>query len=151
MQKKGVYGSLAGFVTASLLQPLENIKMLLVLPPKNLKIEANVFKNIANTVQYLHKDDGIRSFYRGIVPTVLRTTVSSYFYFSVLRQCQKFGNQIEEFQNSKVVPFLSSMVGRIAGVIASNPLSVLQTRYQFGGHQRWQGGVFGSLFKIYQN
>jgi hypothetical protein len=36
MDKKGVYGYLAGMSSAALLQPLDNIKMVLMMPPKNL-------------------------------------------------------------------------------------------------------------------
>lgn len=32
--KNGLYGSFSGFVAAALLQPLENIKMVIILPPK---------------------------------------------------------------------------------------------------------------------
>jgi hypothetical protein len=52
--------------------------------------------------------------------------------------------------NSKLVPFLSSLSARIMSVFMSNPLSVLETRYEYGGHERWNGGVFNNLNKIYQ-
>lgn len=49
-----------------------------------------------------------------------------------------------------MVPFISSTGARIMSVFLSNPLSVLETRYEFGGHERWHGGVVHNLLKIYQ-
>jgi hypothetical protein len=41
----GLYGSLSGSVIALVLQPLENIKMALMLPPKDLSLNRNVLMN----------------------------------------------------------------------------------------------------------
>lgn len=34
MERKGLYGSMAGFIVSVSLQPLENIKTVLLVPPK---------------------------------------------------------------------------------------------------------------------
>jgi len=85
--KHGLYGSLAGFTAAAALQPLENIKMVLMLPPKDLQLGKNFLKNIPKATYYLYRDAGIKAFYRGIVPNVVRTAFSSSIYFSTLRLC----------------------------------------------------------------
>jgi len=47
--------------------------------------------------------------------------------------------------------FSSSMIARIVSSIASNPLSVIETRYEYGGHERWRGGLLQNLVKIHAN
>jgi hypothetical protein len=44
--EKGLYGYLAGFTAAALLQPLENIKMVLLVPPKNITLTNNFLNNV---------------------------------------------------------------------------------------------------------
>jgi hypothetical protein len=89
MDKNGVYGYIAGITTAAILQPLDNIKMALMLPPRDLPLTNNFIRNIYLSVKYLAKDSGFRSFYRGLVPNVVKTGFSSAIYFSSLRICEK--------------------------------------------------------------
>jgi len=89
MDKNGLYGYIAGITTAATLQPLENIKMALMLPPKDLKLSNNFLRNIYRSIIYLSKDEGARSFYRGLIPNVVKTGFSSAIYFSSLRICEK--------------------------------------------------------------
>ena len=88
MERKGLYGSLAGFIASVTLQPLENIKMVLLVPPKELQLCNNFFKNVVKVTQFLYNDNGYKSFYRGLVANVTRTAFSSFFYFSTLRLCE---------------------------------------------------------------
>lgn len=85
MEKNGLYGSLAGFIAATTLQPLENIKMVMLVPPKELQLSNNFLKNVSISTNFLYTDGGLRAFYRGLVPNVLRTAFSSSIFFSSLR------------------------------------------------------------------
>lgn len=49
----GYYGSLAGTVTATLLQPLDNIKMTLIVPPNKLELSSNFIKNVYLATRYI--------------------------------------------------------------------------------------------------
>lgn len=85
--KNGLFGSLSGFTAAILLQPLENIKMVLMVPPKDLILKSNFLQDMPKAISYLYNSDGTKAFYRGVVPNVLRTAFSSSIFFSVLRFC----------------------------------------------------------------
>jgi hypothetical protein len=89
MDKNGLYGYFAGMTTAAILQPFDNIKMALMLPPKDLNLTNNFIRNIYRSVIYLANDEGFRSFYRGLIPNVAKTGFSSAIYFSSLRICEK--------------------------------------------------------------
>lgn len=52
-RKNGIYGYLAGTTTAAVLQPLDNIKMALILPPNKLSLSGNFAKNIYLAFQYI--------------------------------------------------------------------------------------------------
>lgn len=41
INEKGFYGLLSGVFTTGILQPFENIKMALMLPPEDLKLKKN--------------------------------------------------------------------------------------------------------------
>lgn len=87
---KSQYGFISGSIAAATLQPLENVKMVLMIPPRDIAFTSNFLKNIPIAFRYLYKDDKLRAFYRGITPNVLRTGFSSSIYFSMLRHCEKF-------------------------------------------------------------
>jgi hypothetical protein len=56
MERKGLYGSLAGFTASVTLQPLENIKMIMLVPPKEVQLTNNFFKNIVLSTKFLYND-----------------------------------------------------------------------------------------------
>lgn len=141
---------MAGLITSVSLQPMENIKMVLLVPPKDLQLSNNFFKNVGIVTKYLYQDEGTKAFYRGLVPNVLRTVFSSFFFFSFLRLCEAKGNMHYEPSNPHIVPFISSLTARVVSCFLSNPLSVIETRFEYGGHERWHGGIMSSLKKIYQ-
>jgi hypothetical protein len=52
-QSHGILGWIAGVITAGILQPLENIKVAMILPPKDLKLGNNIISNILTTKYYI--------------------------------------------------------------------------------------------------
>lgn len=87
MEKMGLYGYMAGMASAVLLQPLDNIKMVLMMPPKEVTFTHNFIKNAYISIKYLANDEGIRSFYKGLVPNVVKNSFGSAVYFFSLRLC----------------------------------------------------------------
>ena len=57
INEKGVYGMISGVATTILLQPFENIKMALMIPPRRLEkqhLNNNVFNNIISSCRYIN-------------------------------------------------------------------------------------------------
>jgi hypothetical protein len=52
-RKNGYYGYLAGTTTAIILQPLDNIKMTLIVPPNKLSLCSNFITNIYLACKYI--------------------------------------------------------------------------------------------------
>lgn len=79
---------LSGVFTTALLQPFENIKMALMLPPRELKPlheKNNVFQNTKSSCRYIYNADGIKGFYKGFVAATLKAALGCYIYFTGLR------------------------------------------------------------------
>lgn len=51
--KNGYFGSVAGTVTVTILQPLDNIKMALIMPPNKLELSSNFVKNVYLAIRYI--------------------------------------------------------------------------------------------------
>ncbi len=126
---KGTYGFISGFIAAATLQPLQNVKMVLLVPPSDAKFTSNFVKNISIAIRYLYQDGKLKAFYRGITANVLRTGFSSSIFFSMLRNCEDFYQKFSFLSDSMAKSFMSSLTARVMSSVMSNPLSVLETRY----------------------
>jgi hypothetical protein len=151
MSSKGQYGFISGSIAAAALQPLENIKMVLMIPPTDAAFTSNFLKNIPIASRYLYNDGKVQAFYRGITPNVLKTGFSSSIYFSMLRNFEEFYQKVAGIKDSMALSFLSSLTARIASAMASNPLSILETRYEYAGHERWSGSLLKNTMRIYKH
>jgi len=58
ISQNGIFGMISGVITTVLLQPFENIKMALMIPPKNLNLNNNFMINISTASKYIYKQDG---------------------------------------------------------------------------------------------
>ena len=77
---KGVYGMVSGSITTALLQPFENIKMALMIPPYKLRplhAQHNVFQNIRSSCSYIYSHDGLQGFYKGLVAATLKAALAA--------------------------------------------------------------------------
>lgn len=82
----------SGVVTTVLLQPFENIKMALMIPPRRLvaqHAQGNILSNTVSSYKYIYEKDGVRGFYKGLVAAGIKAAVGSYLYFTGLRYFQK--------------------------------------------------------------
>ena len=53
MEIVGLYGYLSGLASSLILQPFDNIKMVLILPPNHLAFTNNPIRNACLSVRYL--------------------------------------------------------------------------------------------------
>ena len=113
--------------------------------------------NVGLVTQYIYKEEGLRSFYKGLVSNVWKTGLSSAIYFYCLRALENAmkKSQIISEQEGQGVQnaqgrFLSSCTARVASSILTNPLGVVESRYEITGKEKWEGSVFSSLRKIYK-
>lgn len=126
ISEKGFYGMVSGVITTALLQPFENIKMALMLPPRELKhlhASSNVFQNCASSCRYIFNIDGVSGFYKGLAAATLKGALGCYIYFTGLRAFD--GEQVTALQN-----FIASSLSRLASTFLTNPLNIIETRFE---------------------
>ena len=86
---KGFYGMMSGILTTAVLQPFENVKMALMIPPKNLQLGNNVFTNLILASRFIMAEDGYKGFYKGMYAATAKAGLGCYIYFSILRHFEK--------------------------------------------------------------
>lgn len=142
-RKNGMYGYLVGMTTAATLQPLDNIKMVLIVPPNKLSLSSNFLKNVFLATKFIMTEEGWRSFYKGLVVNVWKTGMSSAVYFYLLRYFEKV------LPENSMSNFSASALARIASAVVANPLSIVESRYELSGAEKWSGSILNSLRRIY--
>ncbi len=58
VSQNGLFGMMSGVISTALLQPFENIKMALMIPPKTLNLKSNFAVNIGKASNYIYRIDG---------------------------------------------------------------------------------------------
>lgn len=82
---KGIYGLISGVITTAILQPFENIKMALMLPPRDLDLKYNFVRNMKLATSYIYRNDGYKGFYKGLIAAINKAGFGCYIYFASLR------------------------------------------------------------------
>jgi hypothetical protein len=119
---KGIYGLVSGIITTSILQPFENVKMALMIPPKDLKLGHNFITNFRWATKYIYKTDGYKGFYKGFAAANIKAGLGCYIYFTVLRYWEKDNQKLYE-------DFIISSTARIISTFLTNPFNIIETRY----------------------
>lgn len=118
--KRFFLGGVAGMFSSICLQPLDVIKTRM---QGNVFIEKKEKVKMRAIFQQLVKENGLRSLWRGSLPTAIRSALGPGIYFAVLEQM----NAIDSPQDA----LIKGAFGRsIAGIIV-NPITVLKTRFEW--------------------
>jgi hypothetical protein len=85
INQNGIFGMVSGVISTAILQPFENIKMALMIPPKRLQLNNNFISNIHQASLFIFKEDGYKGFYKGMTAAVLKAGLGCYSFFSTLK------------------------------------------------------------------
>eukprot|EP01017_Pseudomicrothorax_dubius_P042469 TRINITY_DN6936_c0_g5_i1.p1 TRINITY_DN6936_c0_g5~~TRINITY_DN6936_c0_g5_i1.p1 ORF type:complete len:301 (-),score=58.07 TRINITY_DN6936_c0_g5_i1:112-1014(-) len=144
--QNAVIGAAAGIVTGFVLQPLEVVKMFIIVNP--LKIasldNSGLIRASLISIQQINRLEGLRGFFRGMSPALLRYLVGSGVYFGLL---QEFRVLFANNRNDEVKNFLASSLARLGSGFITNPLTVIRARCEVVGSNDYNG-VFHALRKI---
>ena len=127
-KKDIVAGAFAGLVCGVIYQPLDVIKINLIVEPDGIEFKKMTSSQRLNyVVESVHKEYGLRGFWLGTVPGCLRAIASCAIYFTLLRAFDEVWN-IWPNHRHYVSDFLDSGVARVLTSLVTNPLNVLRTR-----------------------
>ena len=146
-------GGVTGVIVGITLQPLEILKTNLIInPTKNHKIDHhNPFKSIIFVTKEIFRMDGIKGFWRGLTPALLKLSLSAGFYFAFLSKIeQKFNAIHSKYMKENTKNFLSSSISRSLSGLLTNPIQVVRTRFEVMGFSQYNN-IRDAFKKIYKN
>lgn len=128
-----VAGGASGLFCGLVFQPLEVIKVNMIILPKNYQNyrSRSFVDNFVGVSKLMYQEEGLKSFWRGTTPSVLRSTASAAIYFYILRTL----DDIDKRKHSKetVYDFLNSAIARSVTAVITNPLTIIRTRSELIG------------------
>ncbi|KAI9255015.1 mitochondrial carrier domain-containing protein [Helicostylum pulchrum] len=142
-------GAIAGSIVSFILTPVELIKCKLQVQHIN---KTTSFKGPLDLIQHTYRTQGMSAFYRGFLPTFIRETGASAFWFGayeytclqLIQHRQKTSDRLVS-KNDLTAPEL--MLGGAMGGIAYNlsffPIDVIKSRMQIEA-----SGQFKSFWQI---
>jgi solute carrier family 25, member 38 len=144
-------GAFSGLVIGVALQPLEIIKMNIIINPlKNNQLDrANIIRQFYLSCKSIHQSEGLAGFWRGLAPALIKLMFSSAIYFTLLKELEYFFSHYNIFSSgSNQTHFFSSSLARILSGFFTNPFAVVRTRFEVIGFNQYRNTLDG-MKKIY--
>lgn len=144
-----VAGGASGLFCGLFFQPLEVIKVNMIILPKNYEnySKRSFVDNFTGVTRLMYQEEGIKAFWRGTTPSVLRSTSSAAIYFYILRKLDDLDKKSEK--KAAMFDFLNSAIARSVTALLTNPLTIIRTRSELIGHSDYNNFV-RSCKLIYQ-
>lgn len=79
----GPIGAIAGVLVSAFFQPLEILKIALIMAPNNT---ASVSNQVSSVFKGIINDNGWKGFWKGLTPAIIKNSLGSSFYFFVLKK-----------------------------------------------------------------
>ncbi|XP_045480196.1 mitochondrial 2-oxodicarboxylate carrier-like [Harmonia axyridis] len=123
-------GGTAGFVEVCIMHPLDLVKTRLQLQNKNLmKADPQFYNGVVDCLLKMYKNEGLGSFWKGIIPPILVETPKRSVKFFTFEQYK----QLFLFGHSSPTPVTYSLAGLSAGITESilvTPFEVVKVELQ---------------------
>jgi len=91
--------------------------------------------NFTEATRTIHEMEGIKGYYRGMVPGVIKASFSAGLYFGTLAVSKKAIQSVSD--NERFVNSSSSVVARLVQCILTNPFYVVKTRFEVIGFNEY--------------
>ncbi|EGR33353.1 mitochondrial carrier protein, putative [Ichthyophthirius multifiliis] len=118
-----------------------------------MKIEniekVNVIRQILIVGKHIHQTEGLKGYFRGLLPEILRATLSTAIYFHILKELELFFKTKQAISDDQYSSFISSAIARMAAAYFTNPLSVVASRIEVPGFHVYKN-MFDGIKKIYK-
>jgi hypothetical protein len=125
--KDVINGFFAGTFSAFITQPLQVTRTSMMVTYINDKPSGFI-----QIIKRIYKEEGLKGFYRGFLPSLLKSPIGSAIYYSSLERNKRFLKKSNYF-GEKSTNFISSALARISQCILLNPLLVVITRFEVVG------------------
>ncbi|CAF1256632.1 unnamed protein product [Rotaria sp. Silwood1] len=122
--EKFLCGSAAGFTASALIYPMKTIKTRLTIR------KTNEYKSIMDCIMKIYRGEGLRAFYKGLLPSALAILPASGIELALYETLKR---RIESYQGHVTNPLEKLIVGNISNSISQffiYPLLNVRTRLQ---------------------
>jgi hypothetical protein len=136
-----INGALSGFFSVFITQPFQVIRTSMMVTYKDGKPSGFIY-----LLKKIKKEEGLKGFYRGLTPTILKTPLGTAIYFSCLEYNKKIIKKQRLFKiNDGLSNFLSSAAARFVQCIFVNPILVIITRFEVVGFNSYNSILDGFI------
>lgn len=144
-----IAGGISGLFCGLVFQPLEVIKVNMIILPKNYHnySKRSFVDNFTGVAKMMYQEEGIKSFWRGTTPSVIRSSGSAAIYFYILRALDDLDKQ--NHKKEAMYDFLNSAIARSVTAAVTNPLTIIRTRSELLGTSEYNN-FLRSCKLIYQ-
>ena len=135
-------GAISGLSSTVFNVPFQVIRTCMMIEtPKN-----GVQPTMTKTIKKIYSKEGIKGFYRGFIPSLIRLPLGNAFYFGTLEHTKKLLNK--RFKTNDIITnFISSAAGITVQSIVTNPIYLISTRFEAVGMNKYKN-VFDAVKKI---
>eukprot|EP00357_Protocruzia_adherens_P003403 CAMPEP_0114994264 /NCGR_PEP_ID=MMETSP0216-20121206/13024_1 /TAXON_ID=223996 /ORGANISM="Protocruzia adherens, Strain Boccale" /LENGTH=299 /DNA_ID=CAMNT_0002358069 /DNA_START=295 /DNA_END=1194 /DNA_ORIENTATION=- len=128
-----ISGMLSTVTSNMLLQPLDVIKSSSIISQHGHDSQWQLFNH---TVKKVYQSEGIKGFWRGLKPSMLRSAGGSgLFFYSLVPTKHYLGNFFGD--GSFMTNIIASGLCRFYGLVFTNPLTVIKTRFEIVGFEEY--------------
>ena len=110
-------------ITSVTLSPLSVIKVRMEAP------QANAYKNVYDAMVHIYTEEGVRGYYRGLGPALLRDLPFSAMAFSLYNQFKRFLGGV--FGETNYISIISGGLAGFTATMLTQPFDIIKTRNQF--------------------
>lgn len=144
-----IAGGASGLLCGLIFQPLEVIKVNMIILPKNYQnySKRSFIDNFTGVAKLMYHEEGMKSFWRGTTPSVLRSSASAAIYFYILRKLDEIDKK--SHKKETMFDFLNSAIARSVTAVVTNPLTIIRTRSELLGSSEYNN-FLKSCRLIYQ-
>ncbi len=143
-------GGVSGLAVCMFLQPLEVIKMgIIINPTRSMKIQSSSFlRGFYQCAKLIGVTEGIKGFWRGLAPSLIRSSLGSSSYFLLLTQLEEISH-LKHHKLSNKDHFLNSAFSRMLATLIINPIAVVGSRFEVP-FIRPYNNMFSAFHQIYK-
>jgi len=135
-------GAISGLSSTVFNVPFQVIRTCMMIEtPKN-----GIQPTMTNTIKRIYSKEGLKGFYRGFLPSLIRLPLGNAFYFGTLEQTKKILNK--RFKTNDIITnFVSSAAGITVQSIVTNPIYLISTRFEAVGMNKYKN-IIDAVKKI---
>lgn len=138
-QDRFMYSTIAGIVTISITNPIWVVKTRMCLQYSSSKTDTQ-YKNMFDCIRRIYKLDGIKAFYRGLIPGIFGTVHGTIQFVSYEQMKDFYSRTFHTTQFSTPMILTFSALSKLIAISTTYPYQVVRTRLQ-DQHQRYDGVI----------